>query len=148
MTEQVETAPWLFEGREVLDADTEGQCGFVYLITNKVSGRKYIGRKSLTKAGRKTVKGKTKKIRLESDWKTYYGSSDELKKDVETLGAENFSREILRFVKTKGELAYWETKYILDAEAILRSSYYNSWFSARIHANHVKSQWIDDLPKT
>lgn len=138
---------WIYESREVTEADVEGFFGFVYLITNLTNNRKYIGRKALTKAGRKTIKGKVKKIRLESDWKSYYGSSDELKKDIETLGHDKFSREILKFVKTRGELNYWETKIIVDAEAILRSSYYNGWFSAKIHSNHVKSLWIDDQPK-
>ncbi len=137
---------WSFEGKPIDEETAASFFGFVYLITNMVTGRKYIGRKCLTKAGRKTVKGKVKKLRLESDWKTYYGSSDELKKDVELLGADKFTREILKFVKARGELNYWETKYIMDAEAILRTSYYNQWFSCKIHAGHVKSLWIDDLP--
>lgn len=142
-----EITGWEYQGRPLTDEDVAGYFGFVYLITNLTNNRKYIGRKCLTKAGRKTVKGKVKKLRLESDWKDYFGSSDELKKDIELLGPDKFKREILRFVKARGELNYWETKYIMDAEAILRSSYYNAWFSAKIHSGHVKALWIDDQPK-
>jgi hypothetical protein len=90
------------------------------------------------------VKGKVKKIRKDSDWLTYYGSSDELKADIERLGKDQFTREIVKLVKTRGELAYWESKYIFDTEAILRSSYYNGWVTCKISSGHVKSLWIDD----
>lgn len=123
---------WIYESREVTEADVEGFFGFVYLITNLTNNRKYIGRKALTKAGRKTIKGKVKKIRLESDWKSYYGSSDELKKDIETLGPDKFKREILRFVKTATELNYYEAKYQFDANALVREDYYNAWIMVRV----------------
>ncbi len=135
---------WTYQGREILPEDLESQYGFVYLITNLTNNRKYIGRKYLTKASSKKVKGKTKKIRVESDWKTYFGSSDELKKDVEVLGEENFKREILKFCKGRGEVNYWETKYIFESDALLSNMWYNNWCSAKIHANHVKGLWKND----
>lgn len=135
---------WTYQGQLFDPEEASKWFGCVYLITNLDNNRKYIGRKCFTAAGRKTVKGKVKKIRKDSDWLTYYGSSDELKADVAKLGKDKFTREIVKLVKTRGELNYWETKYIIDAEAILRSSYYNGWFSAKIHSGHVKSLWIDD----
>lgn len=128
---------WLYEGKEfVLEGDWYG---FVYLIENLVTGKKYIGRKYLTKAGYKTVKGKRKKIRVESDWDDYYGSSSSLKEDIEYFGKESFRRTILRLCKTRGECNYFETKYIFDNDAILDPMYYNNWVSCKIQASHVKT---------
>lgn len=128
---------WLFEGKEF---DTpEKWYGFVYLIENLENGKKYIGRKYLTKAGYKQVKGKRKKIRKESDWQEYYGSSPSLQEDVEKYGKDKFKRTILRLCKTRGECNYFETKYIFDHDAILKQEYYNSWVSCKIQTSHVKN---------
>ena len=109
---------WLFENTQV-DVLPEDCVGFVYLITNKLSGRKYIGKK-LAKFSRTTYrvvklkngKKKRKKIRgkIDSDWQTYYGSSPELSKDVAALGMENFTREILYYCKSKSECSYVEAR--------------------------------------
>lgn len=128
---------WLYEDKEFTNSDE--WYGFVYLIENLVNGKKYIGRKYLTKAGYKTVKGKRKKIRVESDWDDYYGSSPALKEDVEKFGKDKFKRTILRLCKSRGECNYFETKYIFDHEAILDPNYYNSWVSCKIQSSHVKS---------
>lgn len=128
---------WLYEGKEF--QYTDEYYGFIYLIENKLNGRKYIGRKYLTKAATKTVKGKKKKIRVESDWADYYGSSPALKADVETYGKENFDRTILRLCKSRGECNYWECKYIFDTDAILDGNYYNAWVSVKVQSSHVKS---------
>ena len=128
---------WLYEGKEfVLDGDWYG---FVYLIENLLNGRKYIGRKYLTKAGYKTVKGKRKKIRVESDCDDYYGSSSALKEDIDQYGKDNFRRTILRLCKSRGECNYFETKYIFDHDAILDPNFYNTWVSCKIQASHVKA---------
>jgi antitoxin component YwqK of YwqJK toxin-antitoxin module len=66
----------------------------VYQITNLTNGRKYIGKKFFYSAKTKQVKGKKKKIKVPSDWQTYYGSSDILKQDVLQLGHDKFNREI------------------------------------------------------
>ena len=136
---------WLYEGKEfVLEGDWYG---FVYLIENLVTGKKYIGRKYLTKAGYKTVKGKRKKIRVESDWDDYYGSSSSLKEDIEIFGKDNFRRTILRLCKSRGECNYFETKYIFDNDAILDPRYYNSWVSCKIQASHVKALLFNPEPE-
>ena len=128
---------WLYEGKEFEYSDE--WYGFIYLIENLKNGRKYIGRKFLTKAAYKTVKGKRKKIRKESDWADYYGSSPALLADVELYGKENFRRTILRLCKSRGECNYFETKEIFDRDAVLDGTYYNQWVSAKIQASHVKS---------
>jgi hypothetical protein len=114
---------WLYEDKEFEYDDS--YYGFIYEIENLVDGRKYIGRKYLTKAGYKTVNKKRKKIRVESDWKDYYGSSPNLKADVEKLGTESFKRTIIKLCKTRSECSYFETKAIFDADAILDKNYYN-----------------------
>lgn len=128
---------WLYENKEF--KNEEQYYGFVYLIENNINGKKYIGRKYLTKAGYKTVKGKRKKVRKESDWENYYGSSPSLKEDVEKYGKDNFTRTILRLCKTRGECNYFETKYIFDNDALLKEEYYNSWVSCKIQSSHVKN---------
>ena len=128
---------WLYEGKEFEYSDE--WYGFIYLIENLKNGRKYIGRKFLTKAAYKTVKGKRKKIRKESDWADYYGSSPALLADVEVYGKEQFRRTILRLCKSRGECNYFETKEIFDRDAVLDGNYYNQWVSAKIQASHVKS---------
>lgn len=133
---------WSYEGREFTGSDEH--YGFVYEIVNLETGRRYLGRKYLTRAGYKTVKKKRKRIRVESDWRDYYGSNRELQEDVERLGRDKFSRTILRLCKTRGECAYYETKLILETDAILRSDYYNGWVSAKIQTSHVKNLLIEE----
>jgi hypothetical protein len=128
---------WLYEGREFEYSDE--WYGFIYLIENLVNGKKYIGRKYLTKAATKTVKGKKKKIRVESDWASYYGSSPALKADVEKYGPDKFKRTILRLCKSRGECNYWEAKLIFEVDAVLDGNYYNNWVSCKVQASHVKA---------
>jgi hypothetical protein len=101
---------WLYENNEI-DEVPEKTYGFIYLITNTENGRKYIGRKFFTKSHTRQVNKKKKKSRVESDWKDYYGSSEELLADIEKYGKDKFKREILRLCKTLGETKYWEAKY-------------------------------------
>lgn len=113
--------------------------GFVYLITEMSTNKKYIGKKffwaSKILPVTKTRK-KRKKIKVESDWKSYYGSSQEVKSLVES-GAQ-FKREILRLCKTKGECSYYEAKMQFDHDVLLRDDYFNSFIGCKIHAKHLK----------
>ena len=109
--------------------------GFVYLITNTVSGMKYIGKKQIEKrTKRPPLKGKKRKrITIgESDWKTYTGSSDKLNADIKKLGKKKFKFEITYSCGTKSELAYMETMFQFQAEALLREDYYNGIMNCRI----------------
>jgi len=136
---------WLFEGASV-DSLPEDCVGFVYLITNTVTGRKYIGKKlaKFSKTSYKTVKlkngtKKKKKIRskIDSDWMDYYGSSDELNKDILTLGKENFTREILHYCKSKAHTSYLEAKEQFDRKVLESTDYYNGQISVRVHGSHI-----------
>ena len=129
---------WTYQGQP-FEAIPEGVIGFVYLITNTLTGRKYIGKKGTTSAAYKTVKGKRKKLRKESNWKEYYGSCEELLKDIETLGKEHFSREVSRICFSKGETSFWEAKLQFEADVLYHpESYYNSYIGCRIHRKHLK----------
>ena len=136
---------WQFQGT-LLESIPEDIVGFVYLITNNVSGRKYIGKKlaKFSKTTQKTVKlkngnKKKKKIRtkVESDWREYYGSSPELLKDVAALGADNFTREILYFCKSKAECSYIEAREQFSRRVLESSDYYNGIINCRIHGSHI-----------
>ena len=136
---------WLFYDSEYIDDGLS--FGFVYEIENTITGRKYIGRKYFTSAGYKQVNGKRKKIRKPSDWKTYYGSNETLKEDVSILGEDKFVRTILHLCKTKSECAYWETYEIFTRHALLSSTYYNDWVSAKIRKAHLTKIQITDITK-
>jgi hypothetical protein len=123
--------------------------GFVYIIVNTVTGRKYIGKKlaKFSKTTYKTVKlkngtKKKKKIRgkIDSDWRDYYGSSPELSKDIAQLGQENFRREILFYCKSKAECSYVEAKIQFERKVLESDDYYNGQISCRIHQSHIKGK--------
>lgn len=131
---------WMFAGKNITcfeDFNEPKAIGFVYLITNTTNGRKYIGKKLLTFARTKQVKGKKKKIRVESDWQTYYGSSIEVQTDVSLLGGELFTREILHICLTKGECNYLELREQIDRRVLETNEYYNGQIQARIHKGHL-----------
>ena len=120
--------------------------GFVYLITNNLSGRKYIGKKlaKFSKTTYKTVKQKNgikkrKKIRskIDSDWQEYYGSSPELTKDIVSLGKENFRREILFYCKSKSECSYIEAREQFSRKVLESNDYYNGHIQVRVHGSHI-----------
>ena len=127
----------------------EDCAGFVYVITNKQTGRMYIGKKlaRFKRTTYKTVKlkngkKKRKKIRgtIDSDWQTYYGSSPELLKDVELLGSENFTREILYYCKSKAECSYVEAREQFSRRVLESDDYYNGHIQVRVHGSHIKGK--------
>lgn len=127
--------PWYYNGNIYNSSDIGDSIGFVYIITNTITNKKYIGKK-LVITNRK-VKGKRKKC--ETDWKKYYGSSDELKNDVKLSGVENFERTIIRLCNTKAEMSYYESKLIFEYDCLLSDQYYNKWVMCRITASHLKN---------
>lgn len=129
---------WNYNGTEFTEDLIGDNYGFVYLITNKLTGRKYIGKKFFYSSKTKVVKGKKKKIKVSSDWQTYYGSSAEVTKDVLQLGQENFSREIIYLCKSKGECGYLEAKEQFLKGALESDDYYNTWIMVRVRKSHIK----------
>ena len=136
---------WYYQDSPV-ETLPEDCIGFVYIITNLTNGRMYIGKKlaKFSKTTYKTVKlkngnKKKKKIRskIDSDWQTYYGSNDELNKDVTTLGADNFRREILYYCKTKAECSYIEAREQFSRRVLESKDYYNGHIQVRVHGSHI-----------
>ena len=138
--------PWIYNG-EVFDTDNIGDYfGFVYCITNKTTGRKYIGRKYLWSF--RTPPGKKRRVKQESDWKRYYGSCPELKEDLKKYGKEIFSREILSLHKAKGDCNYEETKQLFLNNVLTESmvdgtpAFYNSNILSRYFRKDYFDKWL------
>jgi hypothetical protein len=136
---------WLYNN-QLVETLPEDCVGFVYLITNVTNERKYIGKKlaKFSKTTQKTVKlkngtKKKKKIRtkIESDWQDYYGSSPELTKDVESIGKDNFKREILYYCKSKSECSYIEAREQFSRRVLESKDYYNGHIQVRVHGSHI-----------
>jgi hypothetical protein len=129
---------WKYQDKDFTEDLIGDNYGFVYQITNLTNGRKYIGKKFFYSAKTKQVKGKRKKIKVSSDWQTYYGSSAEVSKDVLELGHECFRREILHLCRSKGECGYLEAKEQFIRGALETDEYYNTWIMVRVRKSHIK----------
>ena len=136
---------WLYQNQPV-ETLPEDCVGFVYLITNVTNQRKYIGKKlaKFSKTTQRTVKlkngtKKKKKIRtkVDSDWQDYYGSSPELTRDVEQLGKQNFTREILYYCKSKAECSYIEAREQFTRKVLESKDWYNGHIQVRVHGSHI-----------
>ena len=139
---------WLYEQQQI-ETLPEDCVGFVYLITNKLTGRKYIGKKlaKFSKTTYKTVtlkngNKKRKRIRskIDSDWQLYYGSNDQLNQDIERLGAENFTREILFYCQSKSACSYIEAREQFRHRVLESDDWYNGQISVRVHGSHIKNK--------
>jgi hypothetical protein len=129
--------PWIYNGVPFTSSNIQDYFGFVYLIQNNLTGKKYIGRKYLWQF--RTPKGKKRKVKSESNWKEYYGSCPELKEDIDKLGRENFSRTILSLHKTKGKTNFGETSQLFKNDVLTESlddgepAFYNSNILGRFY---------------
>lgn len=131
---------WYYNDEEFNDTPEEYQ-GFVYQITEIDTGKKYIGKKNFWKP--KTLPKNSKRsrrvrTRVESDWRTYFGSNKEVQSLVEEKGIDNYERIILRLCKTKGEMSYYEAKEQFDRNVLFSDEYYNEFIGCKIHSRHVK----------
>jgi hypothetical protein len=142
---------WYYNN-ELITELPETCVGFVYIITNTVSGRMYIGKKlaKFSKTTYRVVKlkngtKKKKKIRgkIDSDWRDYYGSSDELLKDIAQLGQENFRREVLYYCTSKAETSYIEAREQFTRKVLESDQYYNGQISVRVHGSHIKGKQLN-----
>jgi len=109
--------------------------GFIYRITNVVSGKVYFGKKQIKSVKKlKPLKGRKNKrhFDVETDWKTYTSSSNDVNEDIVKLGKNKFKFEILKFCDSKFELAYYEAKIQFDHDVLLKEGYYNGIINCRI----------------
>ena len=119
----------------VLEESVDLPYGFIYKITNLTNDKKYIGKKQCQSIRKRPpLKGKKNKRheKIETDWKTYTSSSNELNKDLEELGKDKFKFEILRWCDSKWELSYYEARLQFNEEVLLRDDYYNGIINVRI----------------
>lgn len=137
---------WTFQ-QQVIEDIPEDYIGFVYLITNLKTGQKYIGKKlAQFKKTRPPLKGKKLKRRttVESDWREYWGSSDRLNADVQTLGPENFTREILYLCKSKAEMSYLEAREQFERRVLETDEYYNGIINVRVGGSNILRQRLEE----
>jgi hypothetical protein len=137
---------WSYRGKEIQEIP-EGYIGFVYIITNLQTGQKYIGKKlAQFKKTRPPLKGKKLKRRstVESDWRDYWGSSDRLNADVQALGEENFTREILYLCKSKAEMSYLEAREQFERRVLESDDYYNGIINVRVGGSNILRQRLQE----
>lgn len=151
---------WLYQNKEVTSVDDmpQGTIGFVYKITNVETGKSYIGRKILHHSLKKKLTKKElaeqtgpgrkptfKRVVKESDWKTYYGSSKPLIAELKAQGSEKFTREIIKYVHTKKQLTYFETKYLFSYGVLeYPDQYYNDNVLGKFYTKDLTSLEIED----
>ena len=137
--------PWLYNGLPFTSDDIRDYYGFVYRITNLCTGKQYIGRKYFIQ--KRKPRGGKRRVTSESDWKRYFGSSEELKQDIRDLGKDNFRREIISLHKTLGKVNYEETRQLFLNNVLMESLadgtplYYNS----NILGRYMKKDYYDKL---
>ena len=130
---------WIY-GQKTVEELPEDVVGFVYQITNMTNGRMYIGKKlARFKRSRPPLKGRKNKRRykVDSDWRDYYGSSDELTADVLKLGKDKFQREILYYCHSKAELSYVEAREQFARKVLESNDYYNGHIRVRVHGKGI-----------
>ena len=119
----------------ILEENTDLPYGFIYKITNLTNDKKYIGKKQCKSIRKRPpLKGKKNKRRyeVETDWKSYTSSSNQLNEDLEVLGKDSFRFEVLRWCDSKWELSYYEAKLQFEEEVLLKDDYYNGIINLRI----------------
>ena len=132
---------WTYNNKPFNSDMIEDYIGFVYEVYDKEAKMKYIGKKKFwSKVTRPPLKGRKNKRRSvkESDWKSYYGSSEEVKQLVENTGEWRFKRKILRLCSSLGEMTYYEMKEQIDRDVLLKpDEYYNAFVGGKIHRKHL-----------
>ncbi len=126
--------------REGTPINIKDYVGFVYVITNLHTNKKYIGQKLFWKrVKRKPLKGqkRIRRCKVESDWKNYYSSSKALQSDLRILGKKMFGRKILMLCNSKAEMNYEETRLQFEHQVLLSPSWYNGMINCRISKNQI-----------
>lgn len=111
------------------------QLGFIYIITNTINNKKYIGKKQMrTIKKRPPLKGKKNRRceQIETDWKSYTSSSNDVNSDIIKYGKDKFKFQIIQFCNSKWELAYHEARLQFELNVLLKEDYYNGIINLRI----------------
>ena len=133
---------WLYNN-EIFDETPDDYQGFVYVITELDTDKKYIGKKNFWRPKilpANSKRARRKRLKVPSDWQEYYGSNKEVQLLVESKGRDNYKREILRLCKTKGEMSYYEAKLQFENDVLLSDIYYNEFIGCKIHSRHLKDK--------
>ena len=131
---------WTYNGSEYNETPEDYQ-GFVYIITELDSGKKYLGKKNFWRPKvlpKNSKRSRRVRTRVESDWRLYFGSNKELRCLVEERGETNYRREIIKLCRTKGEMSYFEAKAQFDNDVLLSDEWFNNFIGCKIHARHIK----------
>lgn len=84
--------------------------GFIYITTNHINGKKYIGQRKYDKQGK---------------WKEYLGSGVVLSKAIKKYGVKYFSKEIIEECESKQLLNRREKYWIDYYNAVNSNNFYN-----------------------
>jgi hypothetical protein len=113
----------------------EDYLGFVYMVIHKPTGQYYVGQKKFwfkdTKPPLKGRKNKRHSL-VESDWKTYWGSSNKLKEWIAKEGTSEFERRIIRPCKTQWEMSYTELEWQMKLDVLRDDKALNGIINVRL----------------
>ena len=138
---------WTYKGKEVKEIPDDIE-GFVYIITNLTNNKKYIGKKlAKFKTTKPPLKGRKNKRRghKESDWRDYWGSSDKLNEDVQALGTDKFTREILYYCNSRGLMSYLEAREQFERRVLESDEYYNGIINVRVGGSKILREALNKL---
>jgi len=138
---------WTYNNKEIKEIP-EGVERFVYIITNTTNNKKYIGKKlAKFKTTKPPLKGRKNKRRgyKESDWRDYWGSSDKLNEDVQTLGTDKFTREILYYCNSRGLMSYLEAREQFERRVLESDEYYNGIINVRVGGSKILREALNKL---
>lgn len=97
-------------------------CGFIYLITNPIDHKYYIGKKS---------------FRGGTDWRIYTGSCKPLAKDMKRIGKDKFIFEVLDYASNQRDLTLKEAMYQIQFDVLNREDFYNQNILGRFFKNKI-----------